>query len=140
MTDYAKPLPKISAETRPFWDGLHAHELRIQRCTACARYRFPPQKMCRHCNSLETSWSPVSGKGTVYSFAVPTLPSPGELPARGFDYPYAVVLIELDGTDGVRMASNIADCPPDEIAIGMSVEVVFERATDEVTLPRFRRV
>lgn len=139
MTDYAKPLPKVTDESRPFWEGCKAHELRIQRCDSCARFRFPPQKMCRHCNSVEATWAPVSGTGTVYSFTVPTNPSPGELPARGFDYPYAVALVELDGTDGVRIASNIVDCPVDEIAIEMPVEVTFDQVTDDITLPKFRR-
>lgn len=140
MTDYAKPLPKVTDESAPFWEGCKAHELRIQRCDSCARFRFPPQNMCRHCNSAEFTWAPVSGKGTVYSFTVPTNTSPGELPARGFDYPYAVALVELEGTDGVRIASNIVDCPVDEIAIDMPVEVTFEQVTDEITLPKFRRV
>lgn len=139
MTDYAKPLPKLTDESRPFWDGCQAHELRIQQCDSCARFRFPPQKMCRHCNCVEFTWAPVSGRGTVYSFIVPTNTSPGELPARGFDYPYAIALVELEGTGGVRIASNIVDCPVDAIAIDMPVEVTFEQATEEITLPKFRR-
>jgi len=35
---------------------------------------------------------------------------------------------------------NVLDCPPDEVHAGMPVEVVFERVTDEITIPRFRRV
>lgn len=140
MNDYAKPLPKISAETQAFWEGLKAHELRVQQCARCARYRFPPQKMCRHCNSLESNWTSVSGKGSVYSFVVPRQTSPGELPARGFEYPYAVALVELQGTGGVRIASSLLNCPVDEIAIGMAVEVNFEQATDEITLPKFQRI
>lgn len=138
MTDYAKPLPKMTDESRPFWEGLRANELRIQRCSDCARFRFPPQKMCRHCHSVDSHWDAVSGTGSVYSFTVPSQTSPGEMPARGFDYPFAVALIELDGTDGVRIASNLIECAIDAIAIGMPVRVAFEKATDEVTLPKFR--
>lgn len=138
MIDYDKPLPKMTSATMPFWDGCKAHELRIQRCAACGLFRFPPQTMCRRCNSVEANWETISGKGTVYSFTVPSQPSPGELPARGFDYPFAVVLIELEETDGVRIASNMVGCSIEDIEIGMPVEVTFEQATDEVVLPKFK--
>jgi uncharacterized OB-fold protein len=48
------------------------------------------------------------------------------------------VLVELE--EGVRLTSNVVDCPPDEIAIGMPVEVTFEQINEEITLPKFRRV
>ena len=138
MNDYAKPLPRIRPETQPFWEGCKRRELRIQQCASCGAYRFPPQKMCRHCNSTEVSWEKVSGRGTVYSFAVPSRTSPGELPAKGFEYPFAVVLVELADAGGVRIPSNLVDCPPENIKIGMQVEVVFDDVTDAITLPKFR--
>ncbi|MEO1169507.1 MAG: OB-fold domain-containing protein [Pseudomonadota bacterium] len=138
MTDYARPLPKVTDETMPFWEGCKSHELKIQRCASCAQFRFPPQKMCRHCNSVEAHWDAVSGRGSVYSFTIPSQPSPGELPARGFDYPFAVVLVELEGTGGIRIASNMVECSIEDIEIGMPVEVAFEQVTEEVTLPKFR--
>jgi uncharacterized OB-fold protein len=45
--------------------------------------------------------------------------------------------VELE--EGVRMVSNMADCPPNEIYIGMPVEVVFEDIADDLTLPKFKR-
>jgi hypothetical protein len=54
------------------------------------------------------------------------------------DVPYAPVVVEMD--EGVRVLSQLVDCSPDDLRIGMPVEVVFEDVTDEVTLPRFRRV
>lgn len=40
----------------------------------------------------------------------------------------------------MRLLSTLVDCAPQELTIGMPVEVVFEDVTPEVTLPRFRRV
>jgi len=54
--------------------------------------------------------------------------------------PYNVVVVELDDCGGVMVPGNVLDCPPDEVHAGMPVEVVFERVTDEITIPRFRRV
>jgi uncharacterized OB-fold protein len=51
--------------------------------------------------------------------------------------PYPVVVVELD--EGVRMVSWVTDIKPDELALGMPVEVVFDDVTAEVTLPKFRR-
>ena len=41
--------------------------------------------------------------------------------------------------EGVRLLSEMSDCTPEELEIGMPVEVEFTAVTDEVTLPRFRR-
>jgi uncharacterized OB-fold protein len=41
--------------------------------------------------------------------------------------------------EGVRIVSQVVDCPPDALAIDMPVEVDFEERSPEVTLPVFRR-
>ena len=50
--------------------------------------------------------------------------------------PYAVVVVKLD--EGAKMISNLVGVAPQDIRIGMRVEVVFEDVSDEVTLPKFR--
>jgi uncharacterized OB-fold protein len=45
-------------------------------------------------------------------------------------------VIQLD--EGVRLLSNLVDCPVDAVRIGLPVEVVFDDVTPEVTLPKFR--
>jgi uncharacterized OB-fold protein len=49
-----------------------------------------------------------------------------------------VVAVELE--EGPRMTTNVTGLRPDELEIGMPVEVVFEEMSDEITLPRFRPV
>jgi hypothetical protein len=91
--------------------------------------------MCPKCGSWNAEWAKVSGKGKVYTYIVAH-----QLFHPGFfaDGPYAVVIVGLE--EGVRIVSNVVDCRPDDIYIGMPVEVVFDDVTEEVTLPRFRRV
>jgi uncharacterized OB-fold protein len=36
------------------------------------------------------------------------------------------------------MLSNLVDCDPRDVAIGMPIEVVFRKMSDEITLPYFR--
>jgi uncharacterized OB-fold protein len=131
----AKPLPNISAEMAPFFAAAHRHELVVQRCGGCGTLRFPARDQCSGCLSRESRWVPVSGRGTVFSFAVMH-----QVYHPGFaaEVPYAVVVVEL--AEGARVLSNLVDCPVGAIEIGMPVEVVFEDVAPDVTLPKFRPV
>ena len=51
--------------------------------------------------------------------------------------PYSPVIVELE--EGVRMVSWLVDVQPDELKLGIAVEVVFDDVTAEVSLPKFRR-
>jgi uncharacterized OB-fold protein len=133
VTAYAKPLPQVTREMAPFFEGARHHQLVVQRCRSCGTHRFPARDLCSRCLSREAEWAPVSGRGTVFSWAVMH-----QVYHPGFaaEVPYAVVVIELE--EGARLVSNLVDCPVAAIEIGMPVEVVFEDVTPEVTLPKFR--
>ena len=133
MTDYAKPLPPITPEMAPFWEAARGHRLVVQRCGGCGTHRFPARALCSRCLSRAADWTPVSGRGAVFSFAVMH-----QVYHPGFadEVPYAVVVVELE--EGARLVSNLIDCPLREVVIGMPVEVVFDQVTPEVTLPKFR--
>jgi len=135
MAEYNKPIPVITAEAREFWEGCKRHELLIQRCKDCGTYRHYPRPMCPKCGSWNTEWARVSGKGKVYTWTVAVQPfHPGFME----ETPYAAVIIELD--EGVRLVSNVMDVKPEDLYVGMPVEVVFEDVTEEVTLPKFKAV
>ena len=133
MTAVAKPLPEITPAMAPFWDAARRHELVVQRCRGCGAHRFPARDICSRCLGREADWVPVSGRGSVFSFAIMhQVYHPGFADA----VPYAVVVVELE--EGARLISNVVGCPVGEVAIGLPVEVVFEDVTGEVTLPVFR--
>ncbi len=134
MNDYAKPLPVADADSAPFWEACREGELRLQQCAGCAAYRYPPASLCPSCGGGETRWTVLSGRGRVFSWIVVVHPIPRAAYAE--EVPYVVALIDLD--EGARMASNIVGCAPGEVTAGMEVEVVFEKVTDQVTLPKFR--
>ena len=50
--------------------------------------------------------------------------------------PYVIATIQLE--EGIRMVCDMLELPADDVAIGLEVEVFFEAASDEITLPRFR--
>jgi uncharacterized OB-fold protein len=131
-----RPLPDVDRELgAPFWESARRHELRIQRCQECRRWIWYPQHLCYECNSANLGWEAIGGKGTVYSFIVVRH---GLHPYFATRLPIAVALVSLDDAPYVRLTANILECPPEEVRVGMPVEVVWERVDDRVTLPQFR--
>jgi uncharacterized protein len=120
-------------EAKPFWANLRQHKLTAQRCKACGKFfTFPPQGACPHCLSSDYDWIELSGKGKVYSFVTYCR---AWHPAYQDKVPYNVSLIDLD--EGPRLISNVVECAPDRVKIGMAVEVVYDDRED-YTLPVFR--
>ena len=39
----------------------------------------------------------------------------------------------------MHQLSELTDCAPEDLEIGMSVDVVFDAVTEDVSLPKFRR-
>jgi uncharacterized OB-fold protein len=55
--------------------------------------------------------------------------------AMGSEQPYAVALVDLD--EGHRFMTNIVGCGPDDVRIGMPVQVTWEALEDGRCLPLF---
>jgi uncharacterized OB-fold protein len=134
VTAYTKPLPHPSGLTQPFWDAVKRHELSIQQCKDCGRFAHPPKVACPNCLSTNYQWTPVSGRGTIYSFNVTHRP-----PVAAFaeDVPYVIGLVELDDAPGVRVLSNVVQIAPQDVRVGMRVKVIYEDATEEMSLFKF---
>ena len=133
MFQIDKPLPAVTEDGAPYWAAARNHELRVQRCSACGHLRFPPSVVCPKCLAFEHEWTPLSGRGTIYSFIIVHRP---QHPGFYNDVPYNVAIVELES--GIRLHTNVVDCAPDALRIGLPVEVVFQRVNDEITLPKFR--
>ncbi|MGR3783515.1 MAG: Zn-ribbon domain-containing OB-fold protein [Albimonas sp.] len=125
-------VPTPSPETRHYWDGAKAGELRLQRCLACAQTYFPPRPFCPECGSREVEVFRASGKATLHSYIINHIGAPGREP------PFAVAIVEL--AEGPRLMSNILDCEqtPAALTLDMPLEVTFETLTDEIALPQFK--
>ncbi len=134
---YTKPLPVTQPESDFYWEKAKAHELWLMHCNACDATYFYPRAICPNCFSRDTGWVQSSGKGTLYTYAIVH-----RAPQRSFtgDVPFIVAMVELEG--GARMPTNIVGVvpEPENLHIGMAVEVVFEDATDKITLPKFKPV
>ena len=132
-TKYIKPLPRIDEESKGYWEACRRHELVLQRCGDCGTLRHYPRALCPSCLSERIEWLRAAGTGHVYTF---TVTHQNQAPGFRDALPYVLAYVELD--EGVRLLTNIVDCAPDAVRIGMPVEVVFEDATPGITLPKFR--
>ena len=136
MADHSgKIFPVPTPETAPFWDGAREHELRVQRCDSCGQHQFYPRIICSACMGDELQWVKVSGVGEVVSF---TIVRRAVSEAYRSEVPYVVALIQLE--EGPTMMSNVVECDLQDLVVGMSVSVLFEDWSDEISIPKFRPI
>ncbi len=128
-----RPLPVITEQNRGYWAAAARQELVMPHCTQCDRVFFPIAPVCPFCFAADPDWKKVSGRGRVSSFVIFQQAFFAFFKNR---LPYAVVQVELD--EGPRINANLFDMKPEEVRIGLPVEVTFEKVNDEITLPQFR--
>jgi uncharacterized OB-fold protein len=131
---YPLPLPELEGLHKEFYDHCKNHALHFQRCKDCRAYRHVPREICAGCGSWDWEWAASSGRGTVFTWTVVVRPMhPDFIDAC----PYAPVVVEMD--EGVRLLSLVDGVAPEDLEIGMEVEVFYDDVTGEVTLPKFRK-
>jgi uncharacterized protein len=128
---YDKPLPKIDALNKPFWDAAGKKRLMVQHCPACNDMRFPPSPVCPKCLSPNQDWKDASGRGTLESWVDFHR---AYWPGYADDLPYRVCLVRLE--EGPLLVSNLVG-ESDTAKLGAAVQVVFEQVSEAVTLPKF---
>lgn len=128
-----RPRPQWNQDQAWFWEGLQQHELRIQRFTDDGTLVFPPANANPNTHAMDYDWVVSSGKGTLYSYTVVHYP---QVPS--FDYPLIVGLVELE--EGIRIISNIVAVKPEQVTIGMPLEVCFPdtNSDDGIVLHQFQ--
>lgn len=134
LDDMPKPLPHATETSAPFWEGLRAGEVRLQRCDDCAKWIFYPRSHCPRCLSPSLGWQAVSGRGVLHTFTVAHQPT---IPLFADEVPQRLAIVELE--EGVRVPSTLVDVEDGVIEIGMPLEPVFEPTEGgEGVLLRFR--
>jgi uncharacterized OB-fold protein len=137
----AKPVPIPDAASRPFFRAARQGVLLLRRCHACTTFMSPTggigtplRPRCVRCFSADLAWAPSTGRGTLYSFA---LMHQVYDPAFADAVPYNIAVVELE--EGVRLTTNVVGCANEELSIEMPLEVTFERVSEDVAIPKFRR-
>jgi len=133
MSSPPRPVPDPDVAGAPFWEVAARHELVLQKCAQCGTIRHTPRPMCPVCNSMDSVFEQVSGRGRIWSWVIAHAPV---LPSFAEKVPYNVVVVELE--EGVRMVGNLLDVENDAIREGMEVVVDFEDVEEGVSLPVWR--
>jgi len=126
-------LPTLDEVNRPYWESCREGVLRLQRCGACDLLRYPIAAICPTCLSTELEWEKVSGRGEVFSFIVFRHAYNAAWKDR---IPYTVAIVQLP--EGPRVLATIVETAPEDVHVGLPVEVIFERVSGEVMIPNFR--
>jgi uncharacterized protein len=126
-----RPAPVPDADSAPYWTALHDGHLLVQRCEDCQEVQLYPRDRCMACRG-PVSWVEASGRGTVYSFTV--IRQNYSRPFRDW-IPYVVAIVELE--EGPRVMTNVIDCDPDNVQVGMPVQARFEVVSDDAGIALF---
>ena len=110
--------PSVSHDTQFFWDGVNAHELRIQQ-REDGSLQHPPVPALWKDKGEQTDYIVSSGRGTVFSYVVHHAP---RVPGRT-RFPFVIALVELE--EGVRMLGELRGIDPLDVKIGMPVQVEY---------------
>ena len=129
-------LPALGRRNSFFWQAGRDGVLRFQQCQACKYYLHPPGVLCPKCHSKDIAIVDVSGNAEVLTYSVnhqPWMP--------GLEPPWVLAIVGLAEQDDLRLTTNIVNCAPDDVTIGMKVQVTFEpHVDDEVWIPLFEPV
>ncbi|MFN4088003.1 MAG: Zn-ribbon domain-containing OB-fold protein [Alphaproteobacteria bacterium] len=140
-------VPDLDSENTAYFRHCARHDFHLQQCAKCDLLHYPPTTTCPFCGSPEQRWTPVEGKGTVYSYVeVHHAIQPG---FKGHT-PYMILLVELDTQkgrptpdDALRVVGNFVTpdgelAPPDmvrAIGIGSRMRMVFTDVSEGLSLP-----
>lgn len=133
-----KLFPNVDDDHKPFWNSLQEHKFLLWTCKKCGA-RYWPVSLCRnHENEPlfgNMEWAEASGKGKIFVYNIHCMAFDPEFKDK---VPYVHALVELD--EGPLFPTNIVGCKPEDVRIGMPVEVVFEETAEGYILPKFRPV
>jgi uncharacterized protein len=128
-----RDLPTIEDESRPFWNAAQEGRFLIVRCNACGRAHHYPRPFCPYCWSEDVSWEDACGRATLYTYSTVHV---NDLPPFAERVPYVAAVVDLE--EGPRVMTNVVDCEPSQLEIGMALEVTFRELTPEISAPVFR--
>lgn len=127
----ARPLPRRTPTSAPFFDAAREHRLIAQRCPRDGFF-FYPRNRCPGCLGDDWEWEALAGRGKVHAFTIDRV---GHDPAQRSRLPLVVAAVDLE--EGPRVTTNIVGCAPEDVEVGMVVEVTFEDL-DRETLVLFQ--
>lgn len=133
-TPLPAPAPPYDDGNETFWSATAEGRLLLPRCNRCSSFIWYPRTWCPTCHVDDATWVQATGRGFVYSFTIVRKGAGKFSPAS----PYVFAYVELE--EGPRVMTNVVDCDPETVTIGMPVEVVFHDTGEGSALYRFRPI
>jgi uncharacterized protein len=126
-------LPTIEPESQPFWDAAKGGVLMLGHCKTCDATHYYPRPTCPQCWSQDVELKPASGRGVVYTYSTIYV---NDLAPFNAQLPYVAAMVDLE--EGVRISTNIVNCPANALQIGMPVALQFKLISEDVAIPVFQ--
>jgi uncharacterized OB-fold protein len=117
-------VPVPGEDDLEYWDALREHRLVLSRCDHCGWYTQRRQLACVSCQGESFTWTPVSGRGTIYTYTVAR-----QTWTAGFaaELPYVVVVVAIEEQPGLHLTTNLVGAfDIGELGIDLPVTAVFE--------------
>jgi len=118
----ARPSPKITPLSAPYWEAAAQGRLLLQQCASCGKVRHYPRMLCDACYSAQTDWFQACGRGKVHSW---TVCHHAFHPSFVADLPYTLVTVDLE--EGVRALGRWRGT---NLAIDDAVVAQFEQRSE----------
>jgi len=109
----------LPTNNRVFWTSGGDSRLHLLRSRSTGRWMHPFWNVAE--DDPDLTQEPVSGKGKVFTFTVNYHAFNPRVPP-----PYVIAIVQLPEQDDLRIATNIVNCAPGAVEIGMPVRVLFE--------------
>jgi hydroxymethylglutaryl-CoA synthase len=116
------PMPDPESSVTVMWrDEKALIRGRGHKCTACGHVQFPPQRVCMWCQERgQFEEVRISDKrGKLFTFSL------DERAVFALDLPNVLAIVDLEG--GGRVYGQLTDRDPNQIKIGMPIELTFRK-------------
>ena len=131
-TGAVRVLPDVTKRDSPYWTQGRHGALVIPMCPDCRRWSYPElSARCTACGAPTVS-ARLRGVGTVHTFTVNRHRYHPQVAP-----PNIIALIQPVEDPTLHLIAGVVDCAPDDMRIGLEVEVDFERH-DGAFVPVFR--
>ena len=121
-----------------YLEFINSKKLMGSKCKKCGAIDVPPRKICIKCNSIDTEWAEMSGKGKIAAYSCIGVGTTF-MTSKGYSMkkPYCFSVIKLD--EGPMISGQLMgvdELKPETIKIDTSVKVSFIETPIEGEDPR----
>jgi uncharacterized protein len=128
-----RPMRSMDPYAQQFWTHTKNKEFRLQQCSDCQKFRWPPGPTCDACLSDNFAWAQMKGRGKLLSWTTFHRAYFPEYPA-----PHTSIVLELD--EGPLFVSYPVDIAVTDLREGMVLSLRWTDGQDkfgEYNLPVF---